>query len=53
MKTRERNTTSVTMTIDKELHQRVTKYAKQEERSISFVVKKALIMYLDNKENKD
>ena len=44
-----RNTISVTMTINKDLHKKMASYAAAEERSISFVAKKAIEMYLDDK----
>ena len=45
----ERSATTIAMTVDKELHKRVFDYAKEEERSISFIIKKALLMYLESK----
>tara|TARA_B110000503_G_C6943111_1_gene327803 strand:+ start:251 stop:436 length:186 start_codon:yes stop_codon:yes gene_type:complete len=39
----------ITLTINNELHERLAKYAKEEERSISFITKKAIEMYLESK----
>ena len=44
---KERKTTSVT--IDKELHKKISEYAKKEERTITFVIRKAFEMYLESK----
>jgi predicted transcriptional regulator len=38
---------SITLTINKELHERVKDYALTQERSISFITKKALEVFLD------
>lgn len=42
---------SLTLTISNELHEKVQNYALMQERSISFITKKALEFYL-NHENK-
>ena len=39
----------ITLTINNELHKKISEYAKEEERSISFITKKAIEMYLENK----
>ena len=44
-----RNNKSLTLTISKELHDKVKDYAATKERSISFVTKKALELFLDSK----
>jgi predicted transcriptional regulator len=38
---------SITLTINKELHDKVKDYALTQERSISFITKKALEVFLD------
>ena len=40
---------SITLTINKELHEEIKDYALTQERSISFITKKALEAFLDAK----
>jgi len=45
----ERANRSITLTINKELHEEVKEYALTQERSISFIAKKALALFLESK----
>jgi len=45
-------TTTATITMTKELRDRAQNYCKQDDRSLSYVLKKALEFFLDSEDNK-
>ena len=46
------STTTATITMTKELRDRAQKYCKQDDRSMSYVLKKALEFFLDSEDKK-
>ena len=45
----ERPNISLTLTISKELHKRALDYAKEDDRTMSYIARKGIEMYLENK----
>lgn len=49
---KDRKKAVLSLTIDKDLYAKLAEYAKQDERSLSFVAKKAIEMFLKEKTGK-